>query len=226
MRDVFGGIRVVIPKAETRGPEEIRNPNAEWSVITPDGNSLALLKDTWASAGPGIVRHMEWASDPFSLSLTDPSRALRGIRARLIEKRYLVFDHVYTTVDAEAEPFDQQQPMASGIGTRVLDGDVNYGFHVQQSRWPFRRCQDHPAVRRLFYPGGATRARFSIARCSRRSSSRPSQHHSTGGPERAPMGCSLAQRHLRRLQAGSHHGLRIAPIPKSAESPWGPGISH
>jgi hypothetical protein len=28
--------------------------------------------------------------------------------------------------------------MASGIGTRVLDGDVNYGFHVQQSRWPFR----------------------------------------------------------------------------------------
>ena len=71
LRDVFGGIRVVIPKAETRGPEEIRNPNAEWSVITPDGNSLALLKDTWASAGPGIVRHMEWASDPFSLSLTD-----------------------------------------------------------------------------------------------------------------------------------------------------------
>src|ERR1019366_8956293 len=56
LRDVFGGIRVVIPKAETRGPEEIRNPKTGWSVITPDRNSLAPLKDTWGSAGAAIVR--------------------------------------------------------------------------------------------------------------------------------------------------------------------------
>ncbi len=50
----------------------------------------------------------------------------------------LVFDYVYTTVDAEAEPFDQQQFVARGIGTSILDGDVNYRFQVQQSRRPLR----------------------------------------------------------------------------------------
>jgi hypothetical protein len=50
----------------------------------------------------------------------------------------LVFDHVYTTVDAEAEPFAEPEFIARGVSSGILNSDVNHGFHVQQSRRSFR----------------------------------------------------------------------------------------
>ena len=50
----------------------------------------------------------------------------------------LVFDYVYTTVDAEAEPFAEPEFIARGVGTGIFNSDVNYRFHVQQSRRSFR----------------------------------------------------------------------------------------
>jgi hypothetical protein len=51
----------------------------------------------------------------------------------------LVFDYVYTTVDAEAEPFAGPEFMACGVGASILlNSNVSHGFHVQQSRRPFR----------------------------------------------------------------------------------------
>jgi hypothetical protein len=50
----------------------------------------------------------------------------------------LVFDYVYTTVDAEAEPFAEPECIARGVSTGIFDSDVNHRFHVQQSRRSFR----------------------------------------------------------------------------------------
>ena len=121
----------------------------------------------------------------------------------------LVFDYVYTSVDSEAEPFAEPELIPRGVSTGILNSDVNPRFHVQQSRRSFRRCQDQSHVQRALYPSGSTGTRFSTARRTRRPSSGSRQHPSAGGPERATVGCSSAQRHLRNLQAGSHHGLRI-----------------
>jgi hypothetical protein len=49
-----------------------------------------------------------------------------------------VFDDVYITVDAEAEPFAELELIARGVNAGILNTDVNLGFHVQQPRRSFR----------------------------------------------------------------------------------------
>ena len=50
----------------------------------------------------------------------------------------LVFDYVYTTVDAEAEPVDEPEFVACGVSNGIFNCDVSDGFHVHQSRRSFR----------------------------------------------------------------------------------------
>ena len=83
------------------------------------------------------------------LSLRFSHRALRGERktgvvsegwapAAVSIPKELRRSQVYTTVDAATEPFAEPESIARGVSTGVLNSDVNYGLHVQQSQWSFR----------------------------------------------------------------------------------------